>query len=227
VGTIVYSQTPNTGVAVDHGAELVRIAVALEQLSSTMTTISNKMTTISNAITNVSNAITNVSDELNNSTLVSEIVVNINQNIIELPSSLSFDPSGFFIQGSDILSNSYVISYYSASEKFYLKTNQVAYPNNRVQTNEIENKNPLTYKFQEVSLTAKTIFLVSPAVMASINTSLLSDQAINKDGLHVISPWEWLNVSSIVRFYQENNVNLTELKNIVDNLPKSINTGNN
>jgi hypothetical protein len=220
VGTIVYSQTPNTGVAVDHGTELVRIAVALEQLSSTMTSISNKMTTISNAITNVS-------DELNNGTLVSEIVVNINQNIIELPSSLSFDPSGFFIQGSDILSNSYVISYYSDSEKFYLKTNQVAYPNNRVQTNEIENKNPLTYKFQEVSLTAKTIFLVSPAVMASINTSLLSDQAINKDGLHVISPWEWLNVSSIVRFYQENNVNLTELKNIVDNLPKSTNTGNN
>jgi hypothetical protein len=41
------------------------------------------------------------------------------------------------------------------------------------------------------------------------------------DGIHIIGPWEWLGISSIVRLYEERGIDLAELKAKVDAVPKS------
>ena len=42
------------------------------------------------------------------------------------------------------------------------------------------------------------------------------------EGLHIVGPWEWLGMSSIVKLYEEKGIDLTELKAKVDAVPKSI-----
>lgn len=36
-------------------------------------------------------------------------------------------------------------------------------------------------------------------------------------GIHTVSPWEWIGISSMVRVLQQTNVDLVELKNYVEN----------
>jgi len=40
------------------------------------------------------------------------------------------------------------------------------------------------------------------------------------DGLRTVSPYEWLYLSSLIRFYEEQDIDLVELKKKVDSIPK-------
>ena len=43
----------------------------------------------------------------------------------------------------------------------------------------------------------------------------------NGQGIRMASPWEWLGMSSIVKYYEEQGINVASLKQAVDTLPKS------
>jgi hypothetical protein len=39
-------------------------------------------------------------------------------------------------------------------------------------------------------------------------------------GIHVTRPYEWTSVASLIKYYQDNGINLADFKKIVDTLPK-------
>ena len=41
------------------------------------------------------------------------------------------------------------------------------------------------------------------------------------DGIKVLGPWEWVGISSLIKLYQEQGVDLNELKAVIDAVPKS------
>jgi hypothetical protein len=44
---------------------------------------------------------------------------------------------------------------------------------------------------------------------------------VGGDGAHIVGPWEWLGMSSIVKLFDEQGVDITALKASVDSIPKS------
>ena len=54
----------------------------------------------------------------------------------------------------------------------------------------------------------------------AINSRILGDKA-KGDGIRIISPWEWLGQSGMVRYLESQGANLDELKAKVDQIEKS------
>jgi hypothetical protein len=207
--------TANNAIAYDYSPHLIRIVTALEQLSYSMAFIadkldnlSDKMTVNSDNVTVLVDQVTRLTEQVTRETpRVLEAVATFNGTAtVSLASTLTIDPTGYFLQGTDIVAGTYVISYNGINKT--LKINQLGY-------SKIVNGNPIVTTNTATDL---PITLVPPIVMTASNISNMTDTSGN---LKVISPWEWLGISSITKLYDEKGVNYADLKARVDAIPKS------
>jgi hypothetical protein len=74
---------------------------------------------------------------------------------------------------------------------------------------------------QAQTVSATPMAIISPLISVASNIAYIKDQAA-VDGIHVTSPYAWLGVSSILKLYQEQGVDLTALKAQVDAVPKGL-----
>jgi len=156
-------------------------------------------------------------------TEVINATVSVTNNVITLPSNiLQSSHIGFFVEGEGLPSGSFITS---------ITTIQLT-----------SDPDPITYGYYcdisesidlplesvEVKIISPIIKIASQLTKATDTSELIlavqetfKNQALG-DGIHTISPWEWLGLSSIVRYYDENGIDLATLKTRVDSLPKSI-----
>jgi len=211
-----------TDIEFDYSAHLDRIITALEQMSLSMAFLADKLDNLSDKINvNTDNVTTLVQQNhilVNQVTILAEQITRETPKVLEavatfdgtstivLNESLAIDPSGYFLQGNGILAGTYVILYNSTNKT--LKLNRAGYLN-------IVNSNPrVTSNIgQNIPIT-----LIPPVVMTANNISNIIDDSGN---LKVISPWEWLGISSITKLYDERGVDYNALKSRVDSIPKS------
>jgi hypothetical protein len=211
-----------TDIEFDYSAHLDRIVTALEQMSLSMAFLADKLDNLSDKINvNTDNVTTLVQQNhilVNQVTTLAEQITREAPRVLEavanfdgtatvvLNEPLAIDPSGYFLQGPGILSGTYVILYDSINKT--LKLNRAGYL-------KIENGSPLVTSnvAQNVPIT-----LIPPVVMTANNISNIIDDSGN---LKVISPWEWLGISSITKLYDERGVDYNALKSRVDSIPKS------
>lgn len=71
---------------------------------------------------------------------------------------------------------------------------------------------------QAQTVAATPMAIISPLISVASNIAYIKDQAA-ADGIHVKGPFAWLGVSSILKLYQEQGVDLTALKAQVDSAP--------
>ena len=218
-----------TDIEFDYSAHLDRIVTALEQMSLSMAFLADKLDNLSDKINVNTDNVTILVNQI--TTLVQQNQITVNQvttlaeqitretpKVLEavadfngtatvvLNESLSIDPSGYFLQGTGILPGTYVVLYDSANKT--LKLNRAGYL-------KIENGSPRVTSNvgQNIPIT-----LIPPVVMTANNISNIIDDSGN---LKVISPWEWLGISSITKLYDERGVDYNALKSRVDSIPKS------
>jgi hypothetical protein len=194
-----------TDIEFDYSAHLDRIVTALEQMSLSMAFIADKVDNLTDKITVLAEQVTRESPK------VLQAVGNLNEtNIIRLNGPVLIDPSGYFVQGEDIVPNTFVVAYYSEGGHYYLKINR---DNSFVK---VINAEP---RVISNSGDAVPITLIPPVVMTASNISKIVDA--DSENLKIISPWEWLGISSIVKLYDEKGVDYTALKSRVDSISKS------
>ena len=211
-----------TDIEFDYSAHLDRIVTALEQMSLSMAFLADKLDNLSDKINvNTDNVTTLVQQNhvlVNQVTILAEQITRETPRVLEavatfdgtstivLNESLEIDPSGYFLQGDGILAGTYVILYNATNKT--LKLNRAGYLT-------ILNSSPLVTSNigQNIPIT-----LIPPVVMTANNISNIIDDSGN---LKVISPWEWLGISSITKLYDERGVDYNALKSRVDSIPKS------
>ena len=127
-----------------------------------------------------------------------------------LTTIIDSDPRGYFLQGDGISPNTYVISYNQNNNSLKL--------NHPSGATKIVNTEPFVKSNDGTNI---SFVLVPPVVVTASNISAMTDISGN---LKVISPWEWLGISSIIKLYDEKGVNYDALKARVDSIPKSTST---
>ena len=110
-------------------------------------------------------------------------------------------------------------------------TNLVTSFNNNSNSNFVQSNNLVasvysvvnTANSNNIDLLSILDLLVSNTEILSNNSSEFVDLAAGRtnSGVKILSPWEWLSMSSIVKLYTEQGLDLTALKKSVDVLPKS------
>ena len=193
--------TVNVGVAVaiDYTTYYDRIATALETIASNSTTIKNAIDTSTPLIATFTGVISNGAGGSGTILTVSEVSGTIT--------------TGMKIIGGSVLSDTFITggsgTTWSVSQSQNMSSSVLfGFSSNGYLTSLVSN----------ISLKQTTI--------ADKQTAMETYQKKIKElgesnGIHVVGPWEWLGMSSIVKLYEEKGVNLAELKAKVDAVPKS------
>ena len=77
-----------------------------------------------------------------------------------------------------------------------------------------------TLAAQTTTLAAQTTTIATQQTTMAAKLTALEARAADQ-GIHIVGPWEWLGMSSIVKLYDEKGVNYEALKARVDSIPKS------
>ena len=194
-----------TDIEFDYSAHLDRIVTALEQMSLSMAFVADKIDNLSDKITVLAEQVVRESPR------VIEVVGDFNNtSTVMLTTIIDSDPRGYFLQGDGISPNTYVISYNQNNNSLKL--------NHPSGATKIVNTEPFVKSNDGTNI---SFVLVPPVVVTASNISAMTDISGN---LKVISPWEWLGISSIIKLYDEKGVNYDALKARVDSIPKSTST---
>jgi len=157
--------------------------------------------------------------------VLEDTTASITDDVVTLSSALASSPVGCFVEADGILADTYIVDYYStelAPETFeyFCKLSK-----------------PVSSTIESVSVrfVSSNIMLVKQLMMLNELQTAISDtqtsilethQGIKTlgegNGFHIVGPWEWLGMSSIVKLYKERGVDLVALKAEVDAVPKSI-----
>ena len=79
-----------------------------------------------------------------------------------------------------------------------------------------------TIAAQTTIIAAQTTIIAAQQSILAAKMTLLEDRAADKNkGIHMLGPWEWLGISSIVKLYDEKGINFEELKTRVEQISKS------
>lgn len=149
---------------------------------------------------------------------VFEDTVSITDDIVSLTAALSRDPTGCFVEAEGIPVDTFIVDYYStetAPEEFEYFC-------------KLSSPVDATIESVSVRLISPDIMLVKQLNLLNVSQSgiLETHQGIKTlgegNGFHIVGPWEWLGMSSIVKLYKERGVDLVALKAEVDAVPKSI-----
>ena len=97
-----------------------------------------------------------------------------------------------------------------------------------IATNSTEIKNSLatiatqvtTIATQTTTIATQTTTIAAQQTTMATKLTALEARAADQ-GIHIVGPWEWLGMSSIVKLYDEKGVNYEALKARVDSIPKS------
>lgn len=77
-----------------------------------------------------------------------------------------------------------------------------------------------TVATQTTTIATQTTTVATQQTTIATKVSSLEDRAKN-NGIKVLGPWEWLGLASIVKLYDEKNVDYNALKARVEQIPKS------
>ena len=71
----------------------------------------------------------------------------------------------------------------------------------------------------ETIATNSTTLATNSTTIATNSTTVAG--LVSGTGVHIIGPWEWLGMSSIIKYFEEQDIDLAALKASVDATPKS------
>lgn len=217
---VVINDSANS-IALDYSLLYLRIAVALENLTAATRELSNNT---ANVVTKIPNA---PADPVSSQTLLA-VSNNICSNISVLNSSLQNITYSSYNQ-----SNNLIASIYSASNSAFNQSNNLVASVYSASNSSYNQSNNLIASVYTVANTANVNSVDLMTVLGQLvsNTEILSNNSVEfidlaagrtNSGVRIISPWEWLSMSSIVKIYAEEGADLAALKRQVDALPKSV-----
>jgi uncharacterized phage infection (PIP) family protein YhgE len=77
-----------------------------------------------------------------------------------------------------------------------------------------------TIATQATTLATQTTTIATQQTTMATKLTALEARAADQ-GIHIVGPWEWLGISSIVKLYDEKGVDYNTLKTRVEQIPKS------
>ena len=217
------SAATGVSIAIDYTTYYDRIATALE-------TIATNSTTIKNAIDNSSPTIASFNGSISGTTLT----------IGGSPAVTGTISVGMKLVGGTVLADTIIISgsgtswtvsksqTVTASSLFgygangYLTT---ILSNISVQQTTIATESATiatqatTLAAQTTTLAAQTTTIATQQTTMATKLTALEARAADQ-GIHIVGPWEWLGMSSIVKLYDEKGVDYNALKARVEQIPK-------
>ena len=227
---VVSNDTANS-IAIDFSPIFLRIAIALEKIANNSSNVVNVLSTVANATylaanntANLANVTINYSNNYNSIANATYLSANNTANLVTSFNNIS---NTNFVQSNNLLA-----TLNQVSNSSFAQSNNLIVTLNQVSNSSFAQSNNLVASVYSVANTANSNnidllsildLLVSNTEILSNNSSEFVDLAAGRtnSGVKILSPWEWLSMSSIVKLYAEQGLDLNVLKNSVDALPKS------